>query len=222
MCQRDGSEVNNPRELPMSFDDQEKFESFLRSANAAEDCGFPDDAYEAEPGLRKMLFEYSETSPSAIASVDGRHVLALLDGSGAMESSGGEDAEHPAQAAAHLPSQTAKGKRAETDDTSGTIVSTKRDVPRMKPIIVEYVEGLPGEVAKLLESMNLRDLQPLRRVAHQLRGSGGGYGFDAISELAGKVENSIASGDSLAAIRGRVLCLVSVICRVEGYGDGNG
>jgi HPt (histidine-containing phosphotransfer) domain-containing protein len=205
----------------MSSDDQEKLECFETSATLAEAFGKLHNVAEAEVESREMLLGDVERSSLAAANSDRRQVLTLLGGQAPMVSSGGEDANYPGQNAARALAQSAEGKNAATVEARGTILSTMRDIPRMKQIIAEYVQGLPGEVAKLLESVNLRDLQPLRRVAHQLRGSGGGYGFEAISELAGKVEDAILSGDNLGAVRTRVLALVDAICRVEGYDDSN-
>jgi hypothetical protein len=206
----------------MSLDDQEKIELFVASAAAVKDFATPDDVTEAEVASREMLLGDAEMSSLATANSERSRVLTLLGGPGPIVSSCAEDEKTPGHDAAGALPQTDEGKNAGTAQTCGTIFSTKREVPKMKQIIVEYVQGLPREVAKLLESMNMRDLQPLRRVAHQLRGSGGGYGFDAISVSAGKVEDSIAAGDTLVAIRIRVLSLVEVICRVEGYDDSNG
>ena len=66
----------------------------------------------------------------------------------------------------------------------GKIVSALAHLPQMQQIIVEFVNELPGEVKKIQQLMQTPDLDAIRRVVHQLRGAGGGYGFDSISETA--------------------------------------
>jgi signal transduction histidine kinase/DNA-binding response OmpR family regulator/HPt (histidine-containing phosphotransfer) domain-containing protein len=99
----------------------------------------------------------------------------------------------------------------------GLITSSMLDHPGMKPIIIEYVQGLSGEVAKMQEMLRTEDLQSLKRVVHQLRGSGGGYGFDAISQAATIAEESIKAAHNLQRIGEEVNSLIQIIRRVEGF-----
>ena len=99
----------------------------------------------------------------------------------------------------------------------GTIVSTLNGYPGMRKIIIEFVEGLPHEVATMKRLLDEQDLQALRRVVHQLRGSGGGYGFDAISELAADVEAGIHAGENLESVKLKVDELTQVLQRIQGF-----
>lgn len=49
-----------------------------------------------------------------------------------------------------------------------------------------------AEVRPLMASLNQGSIATLTRVAHQLKGSGGSYGFEALSKAAGLVEKSLA------------------------------
>jgi CheY-like chemotaxis protein/HPt (histidine-containing phosphotransfer) domain-containing protein len=104
-------------------------------------------------------------------------------------------------------------------DSSGPIASTMSDHPGMKPIIIEYVQGLSNEVVKMQKMMEQKDLQSLKRVVHQLRGSGGGYGFDAISTAAAAAEESIKAAHNLDVINQEIKSLIGIIRRVEGFED---
>jgi len=99
------------------------------------------------------------------------------------------------------------------------IVSTMIDHRGMKKIIVEYIEGLPMEVAKMQEMIDRNDLPSLKRVAHQLRGTGGGYGFDSITDLAADVENAIKEGKDRESVIKHLDLLMDVVRRVEGFDD---
>jgi PAS domain S-box-containing protein len=102
-------------------------------------------------------------------------------------------------------------------DAGGTISSTLRDDPQMKEIVEQYIEGLPEEVTKLLDLLTQADLQSLRREVHQLRGSGGWHGFEAITKLAGRVEDSINNAEVAEFIQAQVEALIDVIRHVEGF-----
>jgi HPt (histidine-containing phosphotransfer) domain-containing protein len=87
----------------------------------------------------------------------------------------------------------------------------------MAAIVVDFVRGLPKQVEQLRLLLEKNELDPLRRLAHQLRGACGGYGFDAITDVAAAAEDSIKTGDSPLVISARVNSLIQIIQRVEGY-----
>jgi HPt (histidine-containing phosphotransfer) domain-containing protein len=89
----------------------------------------------------------------------------------------------------------------------------------MKKIISEFVEELPGEVAKMQNLLSHNDLGTLKSLVHQLRGAGGGYGFDAISDLAAKAEESIKAADNLETIAQEINSLIDVIRHIEGFDE---
>jgi PAS domain S-box-containing protein len=99
----------------------------------------------------------------------------------------------------------------------GIIVSSMNDLPGMKRIIEQFVERLPAEIEKLKELVDREDLLPLRRLVHQLRGTGGGYGFDAITEWAGKIEDAINAADIPQSIHDQVNSLIDVMQRCQAF-----
>lgn len=58
---------------------------------------------------------------------------------------------------------------------------------------LEYLDGARGRLPELEHLLATGDLAPLRKLAHNLRGSGGFYGFAAISEAAARLEELIVS-----------------------------
>jgi len=69
------------------------------------------------------------------------------------------------------------------------------------PDMAELVDLFLDELPKRLETLNVavdgRDIETLRRLAHQLKGAAGGYGFETIGTAAGSLEALIkASGDA--------------------------
>ena len=91
------------------------------------------------------------------------------------------------------------------------------DKPVVCRVLPEFIAGLPEQVAQINNSLEQRDLVSLRRMVHQLRGSGGAYGFPDITLLATAAELSIDKKDSLDGICTRVEELVNLVRRVEGY-----
>jgi signal transduction histidine kinase/DNA-binding response OmpR family regulator len=104
-------------------------------------------------------------------------------------------------------------------DTGGTIASTMTDYPGMKKIIIEFVEELPGEILKIQDLLIRDELQLLRRAVHQLRGTGGGYGFYPITDAAGSVEDAINATDNQESIVSKINSLFGVMRRIEGFDD---
>jgi CheY-like chemotaxis protein/HPt (histidine-containing phosphotransfer) domain-containing protein len=99
------------------------------------------------------------------------------------------------------------------------IKSSLADNPRMTKIIPEFVDGLPGEVRKIINCLQRSDLVALKRVVHQLLGSCGGYGFDHVTEPASKAEESINNGKDLEIITAEINALVKDIRKIEGYDE---
>ncbi len=103
--------------------------------------------------------------------------------------------------------------------TEGTIHSTMSEYPGMKKIIKEFVEGLPDEIMQMRQFLEKDDLLSLRRAAHRLRGTGGGYGFDAITQLSGDVEDAINAADNRKSINQKINLLFDLIRRCEGFDE---
>jgi CheY-like chemotaxis protein len=89
--------------------------------------------------------------------------------------------------------------------------------PDMQPLIEEYVRGLPEQVNQLVSLVREGDMKLLQRAVHQLKGSGGGYGFARITQLAAASEQSIKAGNGLERIGEQVDELIKCIQSVQGY-----
>jgi PAS domain S-box-containing protein len=89
--------------------------------------------------------------------------------------------------------------------------------PEMKGIIKEFVATLPGRMAKIDFLRRERDMTELRRVLHQLKGAGGGYGFDALSRAATVAESALDGGASLETIEEHLNSLHALVASIEGY-----
>ncbi len=63
--------------------------------------------------------------------------------------------------------------------------------PDMQELIGLFIEELPERLRAIESALAERRANDLRRVAHQLRGACGGYGFPVLSLAAGKVEDAV-------------------------------
>lgn len=76
----------------------------------------------------------------------------------------------------------------------------------LSPILIEVdgdlAELIPGflanrakDVLSLREFVANHNLEAAGRIAHSMKGSGGGYGFDIITSLGGQMEHAARTGD---------------------------
>ena len=116
------------------------------------------------------------------------------------------------------PSSPAPAPNAGPTKTSEEVIRTQfLDKPVVCRVLPEYIAGLPEQMAHIQDCLDQRDLATLRRLVHQLRGSGGAYGFPDITELATAAEMSIDEKGPLDGVCTRVNELVNLVRRVEGY-----
>lgn len=79
--------------------------------------------------------------------------------------------------------------------SAAPIVSTLADDPDYAPLITEFVSRLEGIRTELREAFDTENSERVRTLAHQMKGAGGGYGFDAISDAARTFENVMKTDD---------------------------
>jgi PAS domain S-box-containing protein len=82
------------------------------------------------------------------------------------------------------------------------IQSTRANNRLVRLMLVDYIAGLPAHVATLCDSLAAGDLDTLQFHGHQLKGSGGSYGFADITHLAGLVEASIFEHQPIEQVDG--------------------
>jgi CheY-like chemotaxis protein len=90
------------------------------------------------------------------------------------------------------------------------LLSTFRDDASMKDLVQTFVAELPVRVRAVEECVVQQDLKRLQHLARCLKGEGSGYGFDVITEAAGKLETAIIAGTQLTAIQNEINALVKL------------
>lgn len=68
-----------------------------------------------------------------------------------------------------------------------------RTDPEFTDLVEEFLNGMPERVAQLEGALAGQDFDLLRYYAHQLKGSGGGYGYPTVTEYAARLEQQAAA-----------------------------
>lgn len=66
--------------------------------------------------------------------------------------------------------------------------------PDMAELVMMYVDEMPSRIESLGRLWNEHNLDELRRLAHQLKGASGGYGFEPVGEAAARLESELITG----------------------------
>jgi len=99
-----------------------------------------------------------------------------------------------------------------SEDTSDALVSEETD-DDMLELVEMFVAELPDKIATMEKAIDEQNLASLGMVAHQLKGSAGGYGFPTITDAAGILEASAKTGAELETIAEQVRALAELCGR---------
>jgi hypothetical protein len=91
--------------------------------------------------------------------------------------------------------------------------------PELASLIPGFLDNRRHDVVLLLEALNRADFETARILGHSMKGSGGGYGFDGITDIGRDIEVAATQSDPIA-IRTHVDALALYLARVELVSDG--
>ncbi len=92
--------------------------------------------------------------------------------------------------------------------------------PDMIDLVQLFASEMPARVALVRSCWEEKRLNDLKRVAHQLKGAGGGYGFASVGDAAGRLESGVKNAlegrqnTDLESLRKQVDELLDVLNRV--------
>ncbi len=87
----------------------------------------------------------------------------------------------------------------------GLIISEFADDPDMRELVELFAQEMPAKIQNFQTALEGSRMDDLRRLAHQLKGSAGGYGFGVVGDAAGRLEHRLVSaGADPAAVLDQV------------------
>ena len=109
---------------------------------------------------------------------------------------------------------------AENGAPKKAVTSTLANDPDMAELVAEFAREMPLRAAELTRCWEKEQLEDIRRLAHQLKGASGGYGFVGLGRAASNVESllvKLGNGDTEATmerLRAEFYELVDIVKRV--------
>jgi HPt (histidine-containing phosphotransfer) domain-containing protein len=73
--------------------------------------------------------------------------------------------------------------------------------PDLVDLIPTFLQHRHDDVVRVTEAVAAGDSETVRSIGHSMKGSGGGYGFDGLTEIGGALEDAGRDGDLEAAAR---------------------
>ena len=99
-------------------------------------------------------------------------------------------------------SSAAQGKEAVHVDSS------------FEPLVPKFMVNRKKEVVAMQEAMASQDFETVRKISHGMKGAGGSYGFDRVSEIAAIIEQAAKATDG-SVIQRELPLLGAYLERIE-------
>ncbi|MCA9287476.1 MAG: Hpt domain-containing protein [Phycisphaerales bacterium] len=98
------------------------------------------------------------------------------------------------------------------------LISEFVDDADMRELVDLFVSELPQRIEAIRGALGTQRYRDLQRLAHQLKGAAGGYGFPTIGAAAGVLEGTLKQNDEppVARLRGEVDALIALCNRAAG------
>jgi len=103
----------------------------------------------------------------------------------------------------------------EPNSNPNPIFSEFADDADMLELVELFVEEMPRRLQDIEKAARSQDLGRLAMLAHQLKGSAGGYGFPSITEVARRLEVTAKAEADLVSIENDIHELSDLIARVR-------
>lgn len=71
----------------------------------------------------------------------------------------------------------------------------------LQDIMPMFLDNVAKNIDAIRTAAAAGDLETIRSLGHRMKGAGGGYGLDRVTELGRKIEESARAGDLEAALR---------------------
>ena len=107
----------------------------------------------------------------------------------------------------------------DVQNKKGPITSALAGDPYMRELVQQFVEALPKRASQMQDHLAARDIEALARLAHQLKGSAGGYGFSTITDEAARLEQIAKTSKELEELEKRVREIADMCHRASAQAD---
>ncbi len=68
--------------------------------------------------------------------------------------------------------------------------------PDLEDLIPGFLNNRAEDVNRIRTALAASDLEKIRIIGHSMKGAGGGYGFDAITDIGADIEQAASLGDT--------------------------
>ena len=91
------------------------------------------------------------------------------------------------------------------------LTSEYADDPEMQPLVREFTVGLTATCGQLRLGLRTGNVEEVRRVGHQLKGAGGGYGYPDVTTAGARLEECVVQAGNIDdAVRAAAAELIAV------------
>ena len=90
--------------------------------------------------------------------------------------------------------------------------------PDLEDLIPGFLDNRRADVDKLRDLITSQNFTDIRIIGHSMKGAGGGYGFDAITDIGAAIEDAALASDK-ATITTQTEILADYLARVEPVPD---
>ena len=91
------------------------------------------------------------------------------------------------------------------------IYSDLGDDERLCDLVEMFVDEMPQRIGQLTTAFDAEDSQEIGRLAHQMKGSVGSYGFHQLTPYAARLERAVIDGEPRQTIQ-EILSELSDVC----------
>ena len=90
--------------------------------------------------------------------------------------------------------------------------------PDLEDLIPGFLDNRRADVGKLRDLLEAQNFTEIRIIGHSMKGAGGGYGFDAITDIGAAIEDAALASDAPAVVE-QTSVLEDYLSRVQTVPD---
>lgn len=100
-------------------------------------------------------------------------------------------------------------------DRQALIYSDFGDDEDLAELVEMFVDEIPDRVQSMLDSAEVSDWEQLGRIAHQMKGAAGSYGYGEVTNVAAVLEHACRNNASAETIQRALQELVTMCLRMR-------